>query len=236
MTDSASIQFIYFDLDDTLLDHRHAERAALGDVIEHFPDLFTGHPLDAVHTTYHEINAPLWKAYASGEIEKSFLKASRFRRLLQVLGSDATRSAAVNQYYLARYADHWRYVPGAHAAYTHLADAYRVGILTNGFAEIQSQKMKQFPTLQERASSVVISEETGHLKPHPAVFTYAANQAGVAPESVLYVGDSYRSDVQGTARAGWRVAWYVRGDTDAHPVPHGFTFSSWDALCTRLAP
>lgn len=68
------IRFVYFDLDNTLLDHRYAERAALGDVIDDFPALFAGHNLDAVHDTYHRINKPLWQAYAQGEIDKATVK------------------------------------------------------------------------------------------------------------------------------------------------------------------
>jgi putative hydrolase of the HAD superfamily len=107
--------------------------------------------------------------------------------------------------------------------------------MTNGFAEVQAEKLKEFPTLKERAEAVVVCEKTGALKPDPAVFEHATEQAGVTPEDVLYVGDSYRSDVEGAQRAGWRVAWYAPGGTDGRsPDERGFVFEDWDQFPERL--
>ncbi len=234
MPDRARIQFVYFDLDDTLLDHRAAERAALRDVCTQFADLFGAYTLDTVHDTYHRINAPLWTAYAAGTIDKASVKEARFRKLLKALGQDVEPHDRVNRYYLERYAAHWQFVPGAQTAYTQIANAYNVGILTNGFQEIQMRKMNNFPTLQREASVVIVSEETGHLKPHPAVFDHAAARANVSPDSILYVGDSYTSDVEGSAQAGWHVAWYVPDGTAHKPVPNGYSFSSWSTLQKHL--
>lgn len=229
------IRFVYFDLDDTLLDHRHAERAALGDVIGDFPALFTGHDLEAVHDTYHRINKPLWQAYAQGTIDKATVKQQRFRRLLDALGADTEQAPTVHAQYLQRYGAHWQYMPGAQQAFAQIANQYGVGILTNGFSETQQRKMNQFPQLQEAAASVIICEEVGHLKPHPAVFTHATLQARVEPNEILYVGDSYTSDVQGSAQAGWQMAWYTPHTDPDEPVEHGFAFADWSDLLRRVA-
>ena len=229
-----SIRFVYFDLDDTLLDHRHAERAALNDVMGDFPSLFAGYDLDEVHDTYHRINKPLWKAYAQGDIDKRAVKQQRFRRLLDALDSDTGQAPSVHERYLKRYGAHWRYMPGAQAAFARVAEQYGVGILTNGFSETQQRKMNKFPALRKTAASVIICEEVGHLKPHPAVFAHATEQARVTPSEILYVGDSYTSDVQGSARAGWKIAWYTPRETPSKPVANGFSFTDWPDLLSRV--
>jgi YjjG family noncanonical pyrimidine nucleotidase len=228
------IRFVYFDLDDTLLDHGHAERAALRDVMNDFAPLFADHDLDAVHNTYHRINRPLWNAYSQGDIDKATVKEQRFRRLLDALNADIDQSPVVHARYLERYSAHWRYMPGARAAFDSIAAQYNVGILTNGFAETQQCKMRQFPALQEAAAPVIICEEIGHLKPHPAVFAHATKQARVEPKQILYVGDSYTSDVEGSARAGWQMAWYTPHTDPDEPVEHGFAFSDWQDLLRRI--
>jgi YjjG family noncanonical pyrimidine nucleotidase len=237
---SDAVRFVYFDVDNTLLDHTHAERHALADTQSAFPDLLGGPSLDALQETYHRINAPLWTQYAAGAISKADVKHARFERLLNALDADASRSDAVNAHYLERYAAHWRFIPGARAAYESVAARYSVGLLTNGFVEIQRQKMTRFPVLTDHAEAVVVSETTGRLKPHPDVFAHAAAEARTAPEHILYVGDSYTSDVEGGQNAGWRVAWYtpngatepgVNGrSTDAR----GFAFQDWATLRERL--
>lgn len=228
------IRFVYFDLDNTLLDHRYAERAALGDVIDDFPAFFAGHNLDAVHDTYHRINKPLWQAYAQGEIDKATVKEQRFRRLLDALGAHTEQASVVHTRYLQRYGAHWRYVPGAQQAFAQVAEQYGVGILTNGFSETQQRKMNQFPALRSACASVIICEEVGHLKPHPAVFAHATEQACVEPGEILYVGDSYTSDVKGSARAGWQIAWYTPRESPSKPVANGFSFSDWPDLLRRV--
>ena len=64
MLDASAVRFVYFDLDDTLLDHRAAERAALADCCADHVEHFNGHDLGHVQDTYHRHNVPLWKQYA----------------------------------------------------------------------------------------------------------------------------------------------------------------------------
>ncbi len=225
-------QFIYFDVDDTLLDHRQAERRALADVRRAFPEAFERCSEEDLQRTYHTHNAPLWAQYADGEIEKDELKKLRFERLLSALTIETLDPATAGAHYLERYAAHWAFPDAAQRAFRALAERFRVGLLTNGFAETQHAKLKRFPELRRRAEAVVISEEVGRLKPHPEIFAHATEKAGVPTEAILYVGDSYRSDVEGGLRAGWQVAWY---GGDAREAPPGvFCFDRWETLTARL--
>jgi YjjG family noncanonical pyrimidine nucleotidase len=229
------LDFVYFDLDDTLLDHRHAEREALADVRNRYLEVFGHLSVDELQQTYHEINAPLWKQYSDGEIGKSAVKRDRFARLLEAIGAPHADAVRIGSTYLQRYAEHWTFVDGARAAFERVAEAYPVGVLTNGFAEVQAQKMKRFPSIQETAQAVVVSEETGHMKPHPRVFEVAAERAGADGERILYVGDSWRSDVEGGRNAGWKVAWFARDGVNGREVGEGgFAFEGWNELLRRL--
>ena len=227
--------FVYFDLDDTLLDHSHAERKALADVRDRYLEIFGTLSVDELQAQYHAINAPLWRRYADGEIDKQTLQDRRFAALLAEVGAPHANPALVRRYYMRRYGHHWRFVPGARAAYEAVAEAGPVGVMTNGFAEVQAEKFDTFPVLRERADAVVVCEEVGVLKPDPKVFAHAAEEAGVAPGEVLYVGDSYHSDVEGAQRAGWRVAWFAPDCTDGRSTDdRGFVFEDWDAFRARL--
>ena len=229
-----NIQFIYFDLDDTLLDHGHAERAALADVRAAYPDAFDGVPVDTLRTTYRQHSVPLWRQYAAGTIEKEELKHERFEGTLNALGVDTLDAAMVSDFYLERYAAHWRFLPGARSAFTRLAKQFSVGVLTNGFVETQTKKLNRFPVLRERAEAVVICEETGYLKPHAAVFAHAAEAANTSSDHILYVGDSYHSDVQGGCAAGWQVAWFTSGGGSQSTSENCFVFDEWDDLLNYL--
>ena len=227
------IRFVYFDLDDTLLDHRRAERAALADCQAAFPGLGR-HGAAHVSETYHAGNAPLWRDYGDGRVTKDFLKRERFAKLLAALEADEDPDA-VSAHYLGRYGAHWAWMEGAEAAYRAIAARFPVGLLTNGFTEQQRGKLARFPALEQLARTVVISEEVGAMKPQPAIFRHATEAAGVAPDEILYVGDSLHSDVRGGLAFGWHIAWF---GGDSHPeraaVPDAFAFSNWNALLQRL--
>ena len=226
--------FVYFDLDNTLLDHSHAERKALNDVRSQFADGLGHYDLDQIHQTYHEHSAELWRQYADGAISKDTLQHERFARTLSTLEISTLDPDDVGTYYMQRYAEHWRYLPGARDAFEHVADRYRVGILTNGFAEVQRAKLNRFPELRNASETVVITEEIGHLKPHPEAFAHAEQAAGASGEDILYVGDSRRSDVQGGHEAGWHVAWYAPTANGVSLPPGCVQIEAWDALVDLL--
>ena len=129
-------------------------------------------------------------------------------------------------------ARHWTFLDDARAAFHRLADSFPIGILTNGFAEVQYAKLERFPELRDRSEAVVISEEVGYMKPHPQIFAHAAALARTPADAILYVGDSYSSDVQGALRAGWQAAWYTPREEAVEETV--FCFQSWEALMEHV--
>jgi len=228
-------EFVYFDLDDTLLDHQKAERKALADVRARYLTIFGALSVDELQETYHTINAPLWRRYADGEIGKRTVQQQRFEGLLEAVDAPHADATLIARYYMQRYAEHWAFIPGAQDAFGAIADRHPVGLLTNGFAEVQEKKLDQFPELRERSEALVICEDVGVLKPDPDIFDHATEVAGVSHEDVLYVGDSYQSDVEGAQPVGWHVAWYARNGTNGQSTnERSFAFSDWAELRDRL--
>jgi putative hydrolase of the HAD superfamily len=54
--------------------------------------------------------------------------------------------------------------------------------------------------------AVLCSESVGRLKPHPLPFLELAGQMGLAPERILYVGNSVRYDIIGAKKTGMKAA------------------------------
>ena len=233
-----SPKVVVFDLDDTLLDHRHAERSALADLHREHADTLGHHELAHVQETYHAHNVPLWRDYGKGIISADQLKRLRFEHTLTALEAHQLDAVAFGQRYLDLYADHWIWTDGAEAAFHAVADRLPVAILTNGFTEQQRAKLAKMPALEERSEAIWIAEEVGAWKPHREVFELATNELSttlnveLAPSDVLYVGDSYHSDVLGGTGFGWQVAWF-RGDADRQPEG-AWTFSDWTVLLHQL--
>jgi HAD superfamily hydrolase (TIGR01549 family) len=224
--------FIFFDLDDTLLDHRAAQRAALADLYRQFRPAFGDHDFEVVHDAYRVANRDLWRAYAHGEIVKSQLKRKRFEHLSRSCTDGSLAWNELSAYYLERYSAHWTPIASALDCFAAVANHFPVGIITNGFSEIQREKLGRFPAIADRLDAAIISEDAGYLKPDRRLFEIAARRAAISPASILYAGDSYESDVRGAVDAGWMAAWYrPEGAIRRDGV---FVFERWSDFARHL--
>jgi FMN phosphatase YigB (HAD superfamily) len=72
------------------------------------------------------------------------------------------------------------------------------------------------PTLTRNGLTfpVVISSQSAQAyKPHASIFRKLSEEIGLAPERILYVGDSKLADVTGARNAGLQAAWLNRKRT-----------------------
>ena len=217
MTAPAERPLLFFDIDDTLVDHRSAEEAAQRETFGKYRALLPGLAFDEWLATYRAKNRPLWDAYGRGEITRQILQHRRFHDPLAAMGGDASRADEVGDFYLTRYRDHWTLNDGAEEALEAASRVAFVGLLSNGFVEQQQGKIARF-RLDRWARAVVLSEEVGAMKPDRRIFEAAVEAARLAGAGVagrrIYVGDSFPHDVLGARAAGWDAIFYNPGGSD----------------------
>jgi putative hydrolase of the HAD superfamily len=223
------LSYIYFDLDNTLLDHNQAESKSHKAVYNSFPVL-QQIPLENWLETYQEVNHNLWVKYQDGEIDRHELHFSRFHDSMVKMDLPTEDSREIGVTYMEKYREFWDWVNQAEETFGLLSKHYDVGIITNGFKETQLKKFEKL-SMHRYTSRMVISEELGVLKPDPKVFDHATDLAGVPREEILYVGDSYSSDIVGGLNAGWKTAWYtgVVGKEETELTPD-LTFNDFSDL------
>ena len=205
--------FVYFDLDNTLLNHSSAEENAQRVTYQSYPELQKV-PLDDWLQTYKAVNHLLWERYQKDEIDRHQLQHSRFYDTMNQLNLDTGSSDEIGSAYMMNYRNHWVWVEGAEEALERVSRKFKTGIITNGFKETQEKKF-EFMELNRFCNTFLISEDVGKMKPHPAVFDKASEMAGVERKKILYVGDSYTSDIEGGSNAGWSTAWYTGFETES---------------------
>jgi putative hydrolase of the HAD superfamily len=227
------LSYIYFDLDNTLLDHNKAESKSHQAVYDTY-SVLQQIPLDNWLETYQEINHNLWVKYQDGEIDRHQLHFSRFHDSMVKMDLPTDDSREIGVSYMEKYREFWDWVDQAEETFGLLSKHYNVGIITNGFKETQLKKFEKL-SMDRYTNQMVISEELGVLKPDPKVFDHATKLAGVPREEILYVGDSYSSDIVGGLNAGWKTAWYtgVVGEEETELTPD-LTFNDFADLKTFL--
>jgi HAD superfamily hydrolase (TIGR01549 family) len=202
---------LFFDLDDTLLDHRGAEERAQRETFTAFDTHFGALSFEAWLAAYRRANGSLWAAYGRGEIGRDELHRRRFADPLAAFGLDRAAADEVGAFYLERYRRAWRLNDGAAELLGAAAELGEVGILSNGFRELQRAKVARFE-LERWVRHIVLSEEVGAMKPAREIFDAAVRAAcgneGADGRRKVYLGDHWETDVLGAKGAGWLPVLY----------------------------
>ncbi|MDI6401671.1 YjjG family noncanonical pyrimidine nucleotidase [Balneolaceae bacterium ANBcel3] len=228
------IKSIFFDLDDTLIDHKKAQNKAIMDMWSHFPAVQHLADPKVFAQAYAGVNDDLWKKYRDGDVDKLKLKQLRMELTFGKVGVTLDDWREADQVYMDYYKRYWEWMDDARESVVALSEHYDIGIMTNGFTEIQEEKFRFF-SLHRYAKHLIISEEAGYLKPDSRIFEYSAGKAGYESREMLYIGDSYTSDILGGSESGWKTAWYCPEEhTDPARAEADIQFSHFSELTDYL--
>ncbi|MES2209053.1 MAG: HAD family hydrolase [Chloroflexota bacterium] len=95
---------------------------------------------------------------------------------------------------------------------------FRVAILSNWPLAATIDRFAEGAGWMPALHGIFVSQRIGTIKPHRGIFAYAAAALGVAPSTILHVGDDWAADVVGAVAAGWRAA-YLTGHQVDTPLP-----------------
>ena len=105
------IEFLFLDLDDTILDFHKAERIALSKTIRDFGV----EPTEKVLQRYHLINKWHWEQLELGKLTRAEVLENRFKVLFQELGREVDATACARAYERNLSVGHY-FLPGAEEA------------------------------------------------------------------------------------------------------------------------
>ena len=196
------IEFLFLDLDDTILDFHKAERIALSKTISQFGL----EPNEEVLHRYHLINKAHWEMLERGELTRAEVLTQRFGVLFAEYGLDVDVQVCAKTYERNLSIGHY-FLPGAEEAVERLSKKYRLFLASNGTAVVQKGRMTS-ANLYRFFEKVFVSQEIGHNKPSKAYFDACFAQIpGFDPAKAMIVGDSLTSDIAGGINAGIRTCW-----------------------------
>ena len=225
---------LFFDLDDTIW-------AFSRNAHDTFEEVYCKHMFDRYfdsfehyYTLYKTRNAELWLEYGEGKITKEELNRQRFFYPLQSVGvNDEDLAERYSKDFFDIIPTKSGLMPHAKEVLEYLAPKYNLYILSNGFRELQSRKMRS-AGVGTYFKKVILSEDLGVMKPWPEIFNFALSATQSELRDSLMIGDSWEADITGAHGIGMHQAFYNVTDRTSFPFQPTYHIHSLKELVDLL--
>lgn len=197
---STKITDVFFDLDHTLWDFE--KNSALA-----FETVFILHNVSVDMAEFLHFYVPLnrtyWERYRKDEITQKELRFGRLKDSLDLIKHNVSDDVVdlLSMEYIHYLPKFNHLYDGTIEILDYLKPKYNLHIITNGFAEVQDNKLNN-SYITPYFKSVTNSEMAGVKKPNQKIFDYALNLAQAKKENSIMIGDCIEADVQGALDAG----------------------------------
>ncbi|WP_339812850.1 YjjG family noncanonical pyrimidine nucleotidase [uncultured Imperialibacter sp.] len=210
---------LFFDLDHTLWDYDQNARESLVELYSVYAlKNFGKFSAEQLVDKFFRVNTQFWYLYDLKKIDKEHLREERFRTVFRELGfADMDLAFQFGEDYVNLCPTKTAVMPGAIELLTYLVEKYPIHIITNGFDDIQSVKIKS-SGLEKFFSEVITSQRAGARKPSPQIFEYAMQLTGATPSTSAMVGDNLVTDIGG-ARGHGIDHFYFNPEKHPHTEP-----------------
>jgi putative hydrolase of the HAD superfamily len=201
----SKIRHIFFDLDRTLWDYDANLKESLEELYdEHLRQKVQGDS-EAFCRIFHFENTRLWSDFTANKIDKAYLRDNRFYLTLQRMGLDDRHLAHhLEENYITQTPAKTRLIKGTHECLSHLAQNYKLHIITNGFEDAQQFKLSN-SGIRHYFKEVITSDTAQSTKPNIDIFRHSETRSGAHAGECLMIGDDWRVDVEGALAAGWEA-------------------------------
>jgi putative hydrolase of the HAD superfamily len=204
------IQHIFFDLDNTLWDHRKNAYLTIKDLFEK-EEITLKYNIDfeEFHSVYHEINEKLWEQIRDGEINKEYLRKHRFYDTFKHFGiDDLNLSMFFEEHFLDKILNYNHLVESADIILEYLKSKnYTLHIISNGFQEVTERKCI-LSKIDHYFNTITSADSVGVRKPNLKIFEYSLGLSKAKKEESILIGDDWIADVVGAQNFGIDVIFF----------------------------
>ncbi|WP_282089055.1 YjjG family noncanonical pyrimidine nucleotidase [Aquimarina algiphila] len=194
------IEHIFFDLDHTLWDFDRNSLLAFKMIFEKFDvDI----DINIFLKAYQPINMKYWKLYREERINKEELRRARLIEAFMCFEKNFSIGVIddISEDYINFLPLHNYLIDGTQDLLEYLNPKYELHIITNGFEEVQNQKLLN-SGIRHYFNTITNSEETGVKKPNPFIFEQAIQKSGAKFDNSIMIGDNYEADIKGAEAVG----------------------------------
>jgi putative hydrolase of the HAD superfamily len=196
------IKAIFFDIDDTLYDSTKLTTMARQNSVRAMID--SGVPVKEEDRLYNMLDEIIKKHGSNyGKHYDRLLEELGLERDPKIIAAGVVAYEHTKEGYLVPF-------PGVIPTLLTLKERYRLGVISNGLAVKQWEKLIGLG-IHHLFDTVATSEEVGYDKPQKEIFLFAIEKLDLSPEECVMLGDRLDTDVLGGNLAGMRTVYLKRG-------------------------
>ncbi|NHM05527.1 YjjG family noncanonical pyrimidine nucleotidase [Flavobacterium celericrescens] len=203
---------LFFDLDHTLWDFDKNSAFAFDTIFKEqgfeisLPDFLN---------IYIPRNHHYWKLYQVNKISHEDLRYYRLKDVFDALQYEVSDKIIhqLSEDYIKYLPEYNNLFDGAIEILDYLKPNYKLHIITNGFASVQTKKLKN-SNIDHYFETITNSEMAGVKKPHRNIFDFALSLANASKNDSLMIGDSYEADIVGAQDAGIEAIFFNEHNSD----------------------
>lgn len=201
-----NIKAVFFDADNTIIDHRECEKQALEYMFQGIGLVYK----DEYQIVFRPLDRDLWDSIAQGTnpVQREEIAVYRFKLFFEKMGIAYENYEKANELFKEGLANSTALTEHAEEIIQYLHEKnYKLYVVTNGRVNLQRPWIMN-STIAKFIADIIVSEEVGVDKPNPAIFQVLLKKANLKPEEVVMIGDSLDKDIQGAHNAGIGSIWY----------------------------
>lgn len=206
---------VFFDLDHTLWDFELNSKLTFKKIFAEYQIEIS---LDDFLEVYIPLNRKFWTLYRKEKITKEELRFRRLHQTFEELGKkvDDEEINRLSETYINVLSTFGNTLANAKEILNYLRPNYKLHIITNGFHEIQRNKI-QNAGIENFFEVVMDSEIAGVKKPNPKIFKMALAEAQTLPEKSVMIGDDLEADIKGAINIGMQAI-FLKGTKNQKQV------------------
>ena len=201
-----SINSVFFDADNTIVDHKECEKLAL---VYLFKNIKIDYK-EEYQNIFRPLDRQLWDNATKGisNIKSEEIPTYRFKKFFEIIHINYDNYSKANFLFSEGLANSVALLENSEEIMKYLYDkGYHLYIVTNGLVKLQKPRILN-SSISKFLSDIIVSEEVGKPKPNPKIFQVLMDRHHIKASEAIMIGDSLSQDILGAKNCNIKNIWY----------------------------
>lgn len=214
-----NIKAIFFDADDTIINHKQCEREALLYLFDKIDENYK----EEYQSIFRPLDRKLWDSAAHNlsPVSKKDIPEYRFEVFFKQINLKYNDYKKANELFQDGLTKTVALIENAYDIIEYLYyKNYQLYVVTNGLVKLQKPRIIN-SEISKYISDMIVSEEVNSSKPNPKIFNVLLQKIKLKSDEVIMIGDSLEKDIKGAQSANIKAIWYnpkhKKNNTDISP-------------------